>query len=426
MKTTKIADNYEDYKGSGVYADLLLDVTFKKAFNPDTQNKVCLIELLNALLEGEIDEPIEDVQSRDKEYNDGSNESRTTIFDLHCVDTKRRKFIIEVQIAKQENIVNRAIYYAAQTVVSQGDRGRGYKYGLDPVITVVFMEFSVFDEQDKYLRKAMLREKDGTRISRTLNFVFVELPKFRKKLEELETNLDKCLYALCHIKELRKMPSTYTGSSFELLFRTAELAKFSKEEQKMIDAAQKAKWDAYAIQSYREEEDARIREEKARIRSENARLQEEASRVQEENARVQAEKSRVQEEAARVQAEKSRVQEETVRLQEEASRVQEESARVQTEKSRVQEEASRLQEENARIQEEASRVQEESSRQQKEAARLRDENVLICEKQAQLDEMKLNLQKEKLQLAKRLKMSGVPLNELASIFQLSQQELENI
>ncbi len=370
MKTTNVPDNYEDYRGSGVYADLLLDLTFKKAFNPDTQNKVCLIELLNALLEGEIDEPIEDVQSRDKEHNDGSNENRTTIFDLHCVDSKNRKFIIEVQIAKQENIVNRAIYYAAQTVVSQGDRGRGYKYGLDPVITVVFMEFSVFDEQDKYLRKAMLREKDGTRISRTLNFVFVELPKFRKKLEELETNLDKCLYALCHIKELRKMPSKYTGSSFELLFRTAELAKFSKEEQKMIDAAQKAKWDAYAIQSYREQEDARIREEAVRLRA--------------EKARVQAEKSRVQEEASRVQAEKSRLQEETVR------------------------------------------VQEEISRQQKEAARLRNENVLICEKQAQLDEMKLNLQNEKLQLAKRLKMSGVPLNELASIFQLSQQELENI
>ena len=209
----------------------------------------------------------------------------------------------------------------------------------------------------------MLREKDGTRISRTLNFVFVELPKFRKKLEELETNLDKCLYALCHIKELRKMPSKYTGSSFELLFRTAELAKFSKEEQKMIDAAQKSKWDAYAIQSYREQEDARIREEAARLRA--------------EKARVQAEKSRLQEEASRVQEEKSR-------------------------------------------------VQEEISRQQKEAARLRNENVLICEKQAQLDEMKLNLQKEKLQLAKRLKMSGVPLNELASIFQLSQQELENI
>ena len=377
MKTTHIPDSYEDYKGSGVYADLLLDLTFKKAFNPDTQNKVCLIALLNALLEGEIDEPIEDVQSRNKEYNDGSNENRTTIFDLHCVDTKRRKFIIEVQIAKQENIVNRAIYYASQTIVSQGERGRGYGYGLDPVITVVLMEFSVFDEQDKYLRRAMLRESDGARISQTLNFVFVELPKFRKKLEELDTNLDKCLYALCHIKELRRMPSTYTGSSFELLFRTAELAKFSKEEQKMIDAAQKAKWDAYAIQSYREKEDARLRnenariqEEAARLRAEKARVQEEASRVQEENARIQKERSRVQEETVRIQAEKSRVQEETVRIQEERSRVREESARVQVEKSRLQE--------------------------------------------------------EKRHLAKLLKASGVPLDEIASRIHLSKEDLKTL
>ena len=384
MKTTKIADNYEDYKGSGVYADLLLDVTFKKAFNPDTQNKVCLIELLNALLEGEIDEPIEDVQSRNKEYNDGSNENRTTIFDLHCVDTKKRKFIIEVQIAKQENIVNRAIYYASQTIVSQGERGRGYKYGLDPVITVVFMEFSVFDEQDKYLRKAMLREKDGTRISRTLNFVFVELPKFRKKLEELETNLDKCLYALCHIKELRKMPSTYTGSSFELLFRTAELAKFSKEEQKMIDAAQKAKWDAYAIQSYREKEDARIREEKARIRSENARIHNEDTRLQKETAHLQEERSR---------------------LREEQSQLQNEQSRLTAEKSSLQNEQSRLREEQTRLQEEQSCLQEEQSR-------------LTAEKS--------RLQEEKLQLAKLLKASGVPLDEIAARIHLSKEDLKTL
>jgi len=185
------------------------------------------------------------------------------------------------------------------------------------VITVVFMEFSVFDEQDKYLRKAMLREKDGTRISRTLNFVFVELPKFRKKLEELETNLDKCLYALCHIKELRKMPSTYTGSSFELLFRTAELAKFSKEEQKMIDAAQKAKWDAYAIQSYREKEAARLQEEAARLQKEATRQEKVEARLREENVRIQQEAARQEQEAVRLQEERDAIQQENERLQKE-------------------------------------------------------------------------------------------------------------
>ena len=96
------------------------------------------------------------------------------------------------------------------------------------------------------------------------------------------------------------MPSKYTGSSFELLFRTADLAKFSKEEQKMIDAAQKAKWDAYVIQSYREKESARLQEESVRLQEKDVRLQKEKSRLQEENARMQEEAARLQEEKRHV------------------------------------------------------------------------------------------------------------------------------
>jgi predicted transposase/invertase (TIGR01784 family) len=46
---------------------------------------------------------------------------------------------------------------------------------------------------------------------------------------------------------MTQMPKQYVNTVFELLFSTAKLAKLSKEEQKMIDEAQKAKWDEYAI-----------------------------------------------------------------------------------------------------------------------------------------------------------------------------------
>lgn len=242
-------ETFEEYQGAGVYADLLLDRTFKKAFNPDTQNKICLIALLNALLEGEIDRPIQDVQSRDKEFSDGSNENRASIFDLYCIDSEKRKLIIEVQIAKQENIVNRAIYYAAQTIIAQGERSKTYAYGLDSVITIVFMEFELF-KNPKYIHRAKLREENGDSISETVNFVFVELPKFKKKMDDLKTLLDKGLFALKNIKNLQKMPTFYAGTAFELLFSTSELARLSKEEQRMIDLEQMRKWDAYAIRKY--------------------------------------------------------------------------------------------------------------------------------------------------------------------------------
>ena len=198
------------------------------------------------MLEGEITLPIVDVQSRNKEYSDGSNENRTSVFDLHCIDSAQRRFIIEVQILFQENIVNRSIYYASQTIIAQGQRGKKYNYELNPVVTVVFMEFNVFAD-DRYIRRAKLREINGSCISDTLNFAFVELSKFNKPLDELETTLDKALYALKNMKNMTQMPKQYANTVFELLFSTAKLAKLSKEEQKMIDEAQKAKWDEYAI-----------------------------------------------------------------------------------------------------------------------------------------------------------------------------------
>ena len=245
-KTISEARTYEEYRGAGVFADLLTDRTFKKAFNPDTKNKVCLIALLNAVLEGEIASPIVDIQSRNKEFNDGSNENRTTVFDLYCIDSAQRRFIIEVQLLMQENIVNRAIYYASQTIIAQGVRGKQYNYELNPVVTVVFMEFNVFAD-DRYIRRAKLREINGASVSNILSFAFVELPKFNKPLDQLETTLDKGLYVLKNIKNMTQMPKQYANTAFELLFSTAYLAKLSKEEQKMIDEAQKAKWDEYAI-----------------------------------------------------------------------------------------------------------------------------------------------------------------------------------
>ena len=68
-----------------------------------------------------------------------------------------------------------------------------------------------------------------------------------KKLEELETTLDMGLYALKNMKNMTQMPKQYENSVFARLFFSAKLAKLSKEEQKMIDQAQKAKWDEYAI-----------------------------------------------------------------------------------------------------------------------------------------------------------------------------------
>lgn len=240
---------YEKFRGAGVYADLLLDVTFKKAFNPDSPNKVCLIELLNAVLDGELESPVTDVRSRDKEIRSGSNENRTSIFDIYCVDGLKRRFVVEVQIAKQANILKRVAFYTSQAIAVQGTRGRDFDYDFDPVITVVFMDFKAFGD-DGYIRHVKLHDSRGTKLPLLFHYTFVELPKFGKTLGELSSTLDRGLFALKNIQKLREMPESYAGTPFELLFSESKLARLTKEEQKMIDMEQMRKWDEYAIRSY--------------------------------------------------------------------------------------------------------------------------------------------------------------------------------
>ena len=82
----------------GLYASLLYDKTFKKAFSPDThRGKRNLLNLLNDMLEGQIPQKIMDVASQQSELNDsGSKDSKSSILDLHCRD--ERDNLIEIEV----------------------------------------------------------------------------------------------------------------------------------------------------------------------------------------------------------------------------------------------------------------------------------------------------------------------------------------
>jgi predicted transposase/invertase (TIGR01784 family) len=63
-----------------------------------------------------------------------------------------------------------------------------------------------------------------------LTFVFIELPKFTKSLEELVTGTDRWLYLLRHMPEMQEVPQTLQISPYELTFKLAEEAALSSEE----------------------------------------------------------------------------------------------------------------------------------------------------------------------------------------------------
>ena len=215
------------------YIDPFTDFGFKKLFGEEC-NKDLLLDFLNELLykrEGKI----VSLSYLKSEQLGRSEEDRKAIFDLHCENEKGEKFIVEMQKTKQNFFKDRALYYSTFPIVEQAVSG-DWNFELKAVYTVAILDF-VFDEDkndpDKYRYDVMLTDIDTYKIFyKKLMFTYLEMPKFNKKVEDLETRFEKWMYVIKNLKRLDRLPDKLRERIFEKMFSVAEIAKLSKEEYK--------------------------------------------------------------------------------------------------------------------------------------------------------------------------------------------------
>jgi predicted transposase/invertase (TIGR01784 family) len=63
-----------------------------------------------------------------------------------------------------------------------------------------------------------------------VNYIFIELPKFKKPLEQLETRLDCWIYCIKHLGDLKEQPARLHDEIFDELFKTAKINKLKEKE----------------------------------------------------------------------------------------------------------------------------------------------------------------------------------------------------
>ena len=63
-----------------------------------------------------------------------------------------------------------------------------------------------------------------------LTFVYAEMPKFRKTIDELVDNTDRWLFVLKNLSRLQKYPEKLQSKIFQKLFNEAEIAKYSMDD----------------------------------------------------------------------------------------------------------------------------------------------------------------------------------------------------
>ena len=85
--------------------------------------------------------------------------------------------------------------------------------------------------------------------SKTLTFIYVEMPKFSKAEAELKTLLDKWLYAIKTMAETEsERPASLTGDAFDQFFEQARYACLDEDDQRIYDRSLMDYWDIFAIE----------------------------------------------------------------------------------------------------------------------------------------------------------------------------------
>ena len=223
------------------YISLLTDFGFKRIFGTKP-NKDLLIDFLNSLFNGE--QVIRDVTFLNSEHVGDVYSERKAIFDVYCENEQGEKFIVEMQNAFQKFFKDRSLYYATFPIREQAKKGVDWNFELQHVYIVALINYDLCEEsfsKDRINHDVGLLDKHTHRVfNDKLTFKYVEISKFDKGIDQLETNFDKWLYVIRNLSRLDRQPRRLQDEVFNRLFSEAEIARFNKSELKEYEDSLKA------------------------------------------------------------------------------------------------------------------------------------------------------------------------------------------
>ena len=240
------------------YINLMVDWSFKRVFGTEV-NKDILIEFLKVVFPQFA---ITDITYIPTEQLGIMEDDRKAIFDVLCKTEDDKTFLVEMQRGKQEHFFERALYYTSFPIMKQGKKAIAkeeegadpWDFSLDGVFFLGILDFKYEQDEMTEHRYQLLETKTLKQMTDKLEFVFVEVAKFDKREDELETDLDKWLYLLKNMSTLLERPAALRDRVFGRLFDVAEYARLYDEERKNYVIAMNTARDTYNQIAYARKE----------------------------------------------------------------------------------------------------------------------------------------------------------------------------
>ena len=237
------------------YIDLMVDWSFKRVFGTEV-NKDILIEFLKVVFPQFA---ITDITYIPTEQLGIMEDDRKAIFDVLCKTEDDKTFLVEMQRGAQKHFFERALYYTSFPIMKQGkiaiakekeEGAKPWNFSLDGVFFLGILDFEYEQDEMTEHRYQLLETTTLKQMTDKLEFVFVEVAKFDKSEDELETDLDKWLYLLKNMSTLLERPAALRDRVFGRLFDVAEYARLDDGERKNYVEAMNTARDTYNVITY--------------------------------------------------------------------------------------------------------------------------------------------------------------------------------
>ena len=204
---------------------------FKQIFGTPG-NEDLLLALIQAVLP---DKGITGVTLAPTEHMSINENARSAVFDVSC-NTSSGDFVsVEMQFKEQDDFNDRMVFYSSFPILNSLTKG-GSSYAFKaPIYIIGILNFIISSvaSNDRLMNCYRLRnvQDTSTELTRSLSYVTVELPKFTKSMEQLETVADKLFYTLTHIFEMEDRPASFSEKMLVKLFEKCMFANMTTEQQ---------------------------------------------------------------------------------------------------------------------------------------------------------------------------------------------------
>jgi predicted transposase/invertase (TIGR01784 family) len=210
------------------FVDVTNDIAFRKIFGNENK-KISLISFLNAVINFPKENKIIDVDIVNPYQLSKLSGGKATIVDIKATDKQGNTFIVEMQIAEAEYFHKRVLYYTSQSYTSQIDKGENYNK-LKPVYFIGILEFEIGNNQNYFSCHKVMDVETNEHIIQDVEFNFIELPKFKKTLEELVSPIDQWTYFIKNAENLDVIPENVEDEGLNEAYLGASKQSWTKEE----------------------------------------------------------------------------------------------------------------------------------------------------------------------------------------------------